>query len=167
MIRSSHSFFIAKFRDKASNNVRPISTIVLSTFPHELSMNHEIKGSRETYRENRIQFNTMLEKYWTSGFNKCSQGKHSSGLVDFQKILAFMNNEKVTNLTQKQTLLLAKVYTESAKVLSVGTVYEENIALEYLDKAIELAPGLENALNLKRSILSGNSISPNSFVNVT
>ena len=114
----------------------------LSTFPHELAINYEIQNSRETYRENRNRFDTKLEKYWASGLNKCAQGKHSSGLSDFQKILALMNNEEIKDLTQKQTLLLAKTYTESAKVLSVGTVDEENIALEHLDKAIELVPDL-------------------------
>ncbi len=165
MLRTFHSFFTTKLRDKAPSNARQLSTIVLSTFPHEL-LNHEIKSSREKYRKNRKLFDTKLEEYLTSGLNKCARGKHSSGLSDFQKILALMNHEEIRNLTKNQTLLLAKTYTESAKVLSVGTVNEEKTALEHLDKAIELVPDYKDALILKRSILSGNSITTDSFSNI-
>lgn len=162
MIRSFHSFFATKLRDTVPMNVTHLSTIVLSTFPPEL-LNSEIRDSLAAYRKNRNQLDTKLEKYLASGLHKCAQGKHSSGLSDFQKILASMNHEDPQNLTKKQTQLLAKTHIEAARVLCVGTVEEERIALEHVDKAMELVPDMEEALVLKRSIVSGNSMVASSF----
>jgi len=112
----------------------------------------------DAYRKSRVLFDSMLEKFWITGQEKCSKGQPSQALDDFQSIVAVFKNEEISNLTKTQAILLANTYTTAANILMVGTVEDENLAAEYLDKALALDPTLQTALDLKQAILADHAI---------
>jgi outer membrane protein assembly factor BamD (BamD/ComL family) len=102
-------------------------------------------------------FSSKLKKCLLSGQKKCEKGEYTQALREYQNIL---KAKEVNSLTNAQILLLAKIYTKSAEILSIGTIQDEKLALDYLDKALKLYPNLDEAIELKRDILADNAISP-------
>ena len=150
----------SSFLGASPKNIRAEHTLVmpLITTPNNLTIADRQKVNQ--YRQQRINFDFVLEHYWISGEKKCAEGDFSRALSDYQSILDLMKGEEVDNLTQHQKILLAKSYVQSARILNVGTVEDEKIALEHLDKALDLVPDFHAALELKRAILADNAISP-------
>jgi tetratricopeptide (TPR) repeat protein len=77
------------------------------------------------------------------GQKKAEKGEYTQALRDYQKILTLFVNTEVKHITNAKKLLLAQAYTKSAEILSIGTSQDEKLALDYLNKALELYPDFD------------------------
>jgi tetratricopeptide (TPR) repeat protein len=116
------------------------------------------------YSQSRKIRYMQLKKHLDNGkqsFNKC---RTQESMSSFDIIIAFMANFKKADINRQERYLIAQALTYKARILSIGTVEQTDLAIDCLKKALELLPNLVeakefyNALNAERSVRSNNVI---------
>lgn len=161
-----HSFLTSFWRinsRKVDLYSRNSSTLVLNLGDNRKQIDSELNDIVGSFKHKRTQFDNALESNCLKGQSEFEKGEYSNALDYYQNILSSLMNEELENLSRRQIKLLANVYTESARILSVGTTNEGNIAIQYLDSALNLVPDFEKAKELRLTLLAEREISPAHF----
>jgi hypothetical protein len=76
---------------------------------------------------------------------------NDSAVKVFDQIINSYN--KNHHLKDKEKSILAQACTYKANIISKHSFKDETLALKYLEKAIELVPNMQDAIDLRQAIL--------------
>ena len=141
---------------------RRLGFITLSTSRETLSQSSLSEQEQvvvNTYKYNHIQlkksqeeFNSLLSNTFEKGMEYLKIHKSGPAEACFDKVIACFYDQNTDFLTNSEKIILAKSYTQKARIRCVGSETDEEIALDCLKKALTFLPNLEEALSMQTSI---------------
>ncbi len=117
------------------------------TEPHAAGIIQDLKISR-------ARAYSMLDINLKEGIRHFKNHDLREAMSYFENVIAFKTNDDIDNLSIKERKLIALALTHAADIERIGTEANEDKALEYLNQALELSPGLNEAQELKNALLS-------------
>lgn len=147
----------SQYRQRTSMKNQDISLIDL---PFLLAQDLLLKEKKEIYTDARVNFDVNLKKIYGKANKLLNNNKLTLAATEFEKLIASLKNEKLDNLTSYQKEILTESCMKLSKIYRVGTIEEEEKALQLAHLACKVNPSSEEAINLVSSILAGRAPYP-------
>lgn len=157
----AHSRFLGFFNHFGRmNNVlyREKSSIVYPVLELEGALTNSNLNIVKNFRESRNKLHSVMEEFMEEGKQKIKEHDYMASLKCFDSIIAIASGEDVEDLTLREKKLISKAYALKGEILAHGDSKELKLAQAHLEKALELNPNEQLAIECVKSLRAEFSI---------